>query len=61
MWDPRNCLPICFRCHERHHSAAGRISQDRLPKQAWEFADEFGFSYYIDRYYPEEIAHVRVA
>lgn len=33
-----NGLAICFRCHERHHSAAARIALAVLPEAALDFA-----------------------
>lgn len=61
LWDPRNCLPVCFNCHGQHHNSRRKISVSQLPKQAFEFADEFGFSYYFDRYYAEEHDYGRAA
>lgn len=56
-WDPRNCLPICFDCHGAHHNASRRIPVTCLHNEAFEFAEEFGFSWYFDTYYLKEPAH----
>lgn len=29
--DPRNLVPMCFRCHERHHSGIARLPLWVLP------------------------------
>jgi hypothetical protein len=33
-WDQRNMLPMCDICHERHHRAARRVTQDILRRRA---------------------------
>jgi hypothetical protein len=39
-WDPRNALPVCDDCHERHHNASRRIPLSALTAQNLEFARE---------------------
>lgn len=50
--DPRNLIPLCLHCHSQHHAALPRITRDRLPLVALEFAEEHGLDWYIDRTYP---------
>jgi 5-methylcytosine-specific restriction endonuclease McrA len=52
LWDLRNMLPICARCHEHHHRAFRRIRQRELTTDAIEFAAELGLDWLIEREYP---------
>lgn len=38
--DDRNMVPVCFRCHERHHSRTCVFSLGLLPDSVFEFAAE---------------------
>lgn len=38
LWDGRNGVPVCERCHERHTLAVERIPRVRLPLAAFAFA-----------------------
>jgi 5-methylcytosine-specific restriction endonuclease McrA len=40
LWDPRNGVALCQRCHERHTTAFSRLSRAKLPKRVWAFALE---------------------
>lgn len=51
LWDPRNCLPVCFDCHGSHHGASRRIPLSVLSEDARAFADELGLGYLLERYY----------
>lgn len=51
-WDIRNSFSVCERGHRRHTLAVGRIPRNRLPAEAFEFADEHGLGWMIERYYP---------
>ena len=60
-WDSRNGLALCFdpapnRCHDRHHSAQARVPRECLRPVNFEFADEHGFGWAIDRFYAFEAA-----
>lgn len=52
--DARNLVPVCWRCHGDHHSAARRIPLRVLPEQVFVFAEElmgeFGRDW-LARYY----------
>lgn len=53
LWDVRNGIPLCDRCHQRHETAFKRVPRHLIPPAAVAFADELGVGYLIDRYYPE--------
>lgn len=55
LWDVRNCLPLCFDCHNRHHSAFRRVPRHLLSDDALTFAEELGVLHLIERFYPEEL------
>lgn len=38
MKDKRNLVPVCKRCHEKHHQAVERLPMRRLPDEFFEFA-----------------------
>lgn len=40
MKDRRNLIPLCLRCHERHHSRIAPISLSNLPDEVFDFAYE---------------------
>jgi hypothetical protein len=48
-YDARNGMPVCKRCHERHETATKRIPLGKLLPQHLEWADDNGFTYYIER------------
>lgn len=55
LWDERNRLALCPRCHAAHHLYAKRITRAMLeqhaPKVA-QFARELGLDWLLDRDYP---------
>lgn len=51
-WDTRNSLACCQRAHRRHTGAVERISYERLPAAAIEFAKEVDLDWQLDRFYP---------
>lgn len=50
-WDPRNCLPLCFRCHHRHHLAIRPVKWSELRLENLEFAREVGLWWLLRRTY----------
>lgn len=42
VWDPRNGVTLCKRCHERHESAISRIPGAKLPRRVFAFVLELG-------------------
>jgi 5-methylcytosine-specific restriction endonuclease McrA len=52
LWDPRNGIPVCERCHSAHTGAKKRIPLAVIPASAFEFADELGLRWQIERDYP---------
>ena len=53
--DDRNLVPVCKRCHERHHTRTHVFALGLLPDSVYEFAAEVlgtGPAYeYLGRYY----------
>lgn len=56
LWDIRNRVPVCRHDHESHETRARPIPRGLLPVSVFEFADEVGLGWYIDRHYPEAAA-----
>lgn len=54
LWDDRNALVLCRRCHERHELAVRRVPFDLLPPQVHDFAEELGLGWVLERYYDTE-------
>jgi hypothetical protein len=52
LWDARNGLPACERCHSRHTTAVERFPASLLTEANREFAREVGAEDLLDRYYP---------
>ena len=46
LWDVRNGIALCVRCHERHTNAVVRFPRARLPKLVWAFAQELDGRYW---------------
>lgn len=40
LWDPRNGMAVCERCHQKHELAVARIRLGQVPKEAFVFAQE---------------------
>lgn len=53
LWDVRNGLGVCEGAHRRHHSRRAPIGRWLLPAAVFEFADELGLGYVLDREYPD--------
>jgi len=53
VWDCRNGLPLCAKCHQNHETAFERVNRSLLSEDALDFADELGLLHLIERYYPE--------
>lgn len=51
LYDTRNGLAVCDRSHDRHHSGHGTLPRTLLPPEAWEFANEIGMGWRLERYY----------
>lgn len=56
LMDLRNRLPVCSRRHSQHTTAFKRIPRDVLPAAAFEFADELGLGWYVDKHYPAAVS-----
>lgn len=52
VWDARNGLCLCELHHARHHRALERVPRALLPGAVFEFADEVGLGWLLDREYP---------
>lgn len=51
LWDVRDGVAVCVTCHRRHTDGVLRLPRACLPATAFEFADEVGLGYVLDRYY----------
>jgi 5-methylcytosine-specific restriction endonuclease McrA len=54
LWDERNAMPLCRRCHERHETATDRIPRTLLTEANRDFASDLGLEWMLDRYYAED-------
>jgi hypothetical protein len=52
LWDVRNGMALCAFHHERHENFVQRVPRQLLLPTAFEFADELGLGWLIDREYP---------
>lgn len=52
LWDPRVGVAVSGRRHDRHHSGHEPIRRAELPPDVFEFAEQYGLGWYIDRHYP---------
>lgn len=52
-WDPRNGIALDWDCHQRHHGFSRRLSRRCLPASAFEYAEDHGLTWLLDREYPE--------
>lgn len=52
LWDPRNGIPVCERCHSAHTGAKKRIPLSVIPAPALDFAAEIGLDWRVERDYP---------
>lgn len=51
-----NLVGVCVTCHGDHEHGTRRIPRGALPDVAVEFAAREGLSWYVDRYYSDELA-----
>jgi hypothetical protein len=51
LWDFRNGLPVCRRCHSRHTSAYKRITIVLLTRKHRQFARELGLEHLLEQTY----------
>jgi len=51
LWDPRNSLVLCSSCHARHESALRKVPLALLRPAHFEFAEELGLLWVLDRFY----------
>ena len=59
IMDKRNRLAVHRDVHESHHNRSHPLPRAVLPESVFEFADEFGLGWYLDRHYP--VVHERAA
>lgn len=52
VWDVRNGMGLCGYHHARHENYVQRIPRDLVSNDAFEFADELGLDWAIDKDYP---------
>lgn len=53
LMDLRNRLAVCEYRHEQHTTAYKLIPRELLPASVFEFADELGLGWYLDRHYKQ--------
>lgn len=54
LWDTANAMVLCRLCHARHENAFARIPAGRIPHEGWQFAQELGLDWYLERIYGAE-------
>lgn len=54
IWDERIALGLCGYHHARHENYRERVPRSLLPKSVYQFAEEHGLMWLLDREYPEE-------
>jgi hypothetical protein len=52
LYDPRNGICLCRRCHDKHETGFRRVPRALIPTKAVQFAREIGLDWYIDKTYP---------
>lgn len=52
LMDLRNRLSVCEHRHEQHTNGYRPIPRELLTMQVFEFADELGLGWYLDKHYP---------
>jgi len=52
VMDKRNRVALCRFHHEQHHSRTVPLRRDLLPESVFEFAEETGLGWLLDRIYP---------
>jgi 5-methylcytosine-specific restriction endonuclease McrA len=52
VWDLRNGMPLCRRCHERHTSRVEPVRRRRVPRSAWRFAAQHNLTWLLEQRYP---------
>lgn len=53
LYDHRNGLCLCRRCHDKHETGHTRVPRSLLPVKALQFARELRLDYVIERLYPD--------
>lgn len=52
LWDTRNKVDVCTHRHEQITSAHKPLPRRLLPAAVFEFADELGLGWFLDKHYP---------
>lgn len=58
LWDRRNRVPVCEFRHEQETTGYKPIPRELLPGSVFEFADELGLGWYIDRHYKPTVVEL---
>ncbi len=56
VYDPRNGIGACYRAHRRSDAGIERFPVAYIPIEAWEFAEELGLDWMLERLYGERVA-----
>jgi 5-methylcytosine-specific restriction endonuclease McrA len=51
LWDVSNMMPLCRRCHDRHHTGFLRVRRADLPVEAVLFARSLDLEWVLERLY----------
>ncbi len=55
LWDRRNRVPVCRFRHEQETSGYKPIPRGLLPASVFEFADELGLRWWVEKHYPASL------
>lgn len=53
LWDRRNGVELTRRRHERHHSGHEPLTGADVPASVFEFAEQFGLGWWLEKHLPE--------
>jgi len=56
VYDPRNGIGACYKAHRRSDAGIERFPAAYIPTGAWEFAEELGVDWMLERLYGERVA-----
>lgn len=55
VWDPRNAIGACYKAHRRSDAGLERFPRRVFGPEVFEFAEEVGLSWMLDKLYPRRI------
>ena len=54
LWDVRNGVCLCERCHRRHEARIAPVPYELLPPQCIEFAQQINLLWLLEQRYPKK-------